>query len=393
MESIAPDTQATLLLLSRLGGSGAKPLSVAEYNRLAKDLLQKGQRPADLIKRPLEGYVIAAERLKPLLSRGAALALALEKWGQAGIRVVGRSDPDYPARLKTKLRSAATPLLFYGGDLSLLTRDAICVVGSREPSDTGLSFARSFGAACASQGFAVVSGDARGVDREAMTSALEASGHAIGVLAEGLSGAVLVRRNRDPILQGRLLLMSPYDPDARFTVGHAMDRNRYLYALSEAAVIVDSDTSGGTWSGALENLKHNWTPALVRMERDARPGNAKLAQLGLTPIEASHRSLVIRDLIEMARKDDAARAPALPFEGAPASPSPSSDRDANELFEVFLSRLRQLLRQQPRSEAEIAEHFHLEARQVERWLDAARDSHGLIRSGDKLAWTDSTRAA
>lgn len=259
--------------------------------------------------------MIDAKRLDGLLARGAALALAMERWEQAGIRVVGRSEPHYPSLLKTKLRGAAAPLLFYGGDLALLEREAICVVGSREPTAEGLTFAGLFGAACAHQGFAVVSGDARGVDREAMSACLEAGGHAIGVLAEGLSAAVLVRRNREPILNGRLLLMSPYDPDARFTVGHAMDRNHYLYALAQAAMVVDSDASGGTWSGAIENLKRNWTLGLVRTGQETRPGNAKLVELGLMPVDsASGKPLVIRDLIESARQHSETRAPQLPFD-------------------------------------------------------------------------------
>ncbi|CAN7205306.1 DNA-processing protein DprA [Phenylobacterium sp. LjRoot164] len=368
-------------------------MTTAEYNRLAKDLHQKGQRPADLIKGSRADYVIDARRLDGLLSRGAALSLAMERWEQAGIRVVGRSEPSYPGHFKSKLRSAARPLIFYGGDLALLDREAICVVGSREPTDDGLSFAGRLGAACADQGFVVVSGDARGVDREAMSASLAAGGHAIGVLAEGLSDAVLVKRNRIPMLQGRLLLLSPYDPDARFTVGHAMERNRYLYALAQTAVIVDSDTSGGTWSGAIENLKQNWTPALVRTGGNTRAGNPKLAELGILPIDNSAGpSLTIRDLIDRAANHRAARSPELPFE-PPFRVRPQDSEDADELFEIFLLRLRKFLHQQPRSEAEIAAHFKLEAMQVERWLETARRAHGLVRSSDNQVWTDGSRAA
>jgi len=394
MDQLPADTQATLLLVSRLGGTDVKPLTAAEYNRLAKDLHQRGQRPADLIRGDRQNYVIDAKRLEGLLSRGAALALAVDRWEQAGIRVVSRSEPTYPALLKAKLRSGASPLIFFGGDLTLLERDAICVVGSREPTDEGVAFAKAFGEACARNGFAVVSGDARGVDREAMAASLEAGGHAVGVLAEGLSSAVLVRRNREPILQKRLLLLSPYDPDARFTVPHAMDRNRYLYALGQAAVIVDSDTSGGTWAGALENLKHKWTPALVRQGEKTRPGNPKLAELGLMPVDAKRlRASSLSELIAQAREHFEAQKSDLPFETGPKSAKPQSNEDADELFEMFLARLRKLLTQRPRSEAEIAAHFKLDARQVERWLEAAQGEHGITRSGDELMWRDGSRAA
>ena len=60
---------------------------------------------------------------------------------------------------------------------------------------------------------------------------------------------------------------------------------------------------------------------------------------------------------------------------------------------MFLDRLRKLLSQRPRSEAEIAVHFKLEAQQVERWLAAAQRQHGLMRSGGELVWRDGGRAA
>ncbi len=174
-----------------------------------------------------------------------------------------------------------------------------------------------------------------------------------------------------------------------------MDRNRYLYALSQAAVIVDSDTSGGTWAGALENLKHKWTPALVRQGAKTGPGNPKLAELGLMPVDAEHvRTSSLSELIAQAREHFEARGPDLPFEDtAPKSAKPQNNEDADELFEMFLARLRKLLTQRPRSEAEIAAHFKLDARQVKRWLEAAQGQHGITRSGDELMWRDGSRAA
>jgi predicted Rossmann fold nucleotide-binding protein DprA/Smf involved in DNA uptake len=399
MERLSPDTQATLLLLSPLRGSGAKPLTVAEYNGLAKELHNRNLRPADLIGGPFKGYLVDAKRLEALMSRGTALALTLERWSQAGVRVLSRSDPVYPAILKTKLRSAASPLLFYSGEIGLLEGEAVCIVGSRDPTAMGLQFARAFGAACAQQGFVVVSGDARGVDREAMTAALEAGGRGVGVLAEALSAAVLVRRNREQILRGRLLLISPYDPDARFTVARAMDRNRYLYALASAAMIVDSDVSGGTWSGALENLKHSWAPALVRIGAETRPGNSKLAELGLKAFEDRGEAISIRNLIEQAQAQRAAgSAPELPLDSASSSASqPTSGADgatdASELFEMFFARLRRFLEPHPRTEAEIAAHFQLDSRQVRNWLAVAQQRQGIVRVGDRLQWKGGGRAA
>src|SRR5262249_23141787 len=147
----------------------------------------------------------------------------------------------YPLKLRGRLKSSAPPILFVAGQTELLRRKAVCVVGSRDATAAGLRFAHSIGAACAADGLAVVSGDARGIDQETMSGALEARGMVIGILAEALGKAVLKRRHRQALLDGALVLLSPFSPEASFTVAHAMDRNKYLYCMSEAAVVVDSD--------------------------------------------------------------------------------------------------------------------------------------------------------
>lgn len=57
----------------------------------------------------------------------------------------------------------------------------------------------------------------------------------------------------------------------------AMERNKYIYALSDFVVVVSSDyNKGGTWAGAVENLKNNWVPMFVRKEDDVPEGNIQL---------------------------------------------------------------------------------------------------------------------
>lgn len=395
MERISPDTQATLLLVNRLGQTSEKPLTNSEYNRLAKELHERGLRPADVLTSSIETSSIDPNRIRALTSRGAALALSMERWGQSGIRVVGRSEATYPRSLKEKLRAATTPILFYSGSLDLLQRDAICVVGSRDPTNAGLAFARSMGSACAKQGFNVVSGDARGVDRESMTAALEGGGQAVGVLAEALSAAVLSKRNRAAILEGHLLLVSPYDPDARFTVAQAMDRNRYLYALARAAVVVDSDIKGGTWSGAVENLKHGWVPALVRLGSEMGSGNQKLCDLGLQPLtEENWSATSLRSLVEVAEARAADRKlPTLPFTTDQPALSAAADGDAGALFGLFVERLRHLLLEGPQTEQAIADHFALEALQAKRWLALAEQRYDLERKAGRLGFRGKEQAA
>src|SRR5690606_42161140 len=82
-------------------------------------------------------------------------------------------------------------------------------------------------------------------------------------------------------LAGDLVLVSPFNPEAGFNVGNAMARNKHIYCLSDAAVVVNSKPDkGGTWTGATEDLKSGWVPLWVQHKDDPASGNAALVQKG-----------------------------------------------------------------------------------------------------------------
>lgn len=96
----------------------------------------------------LEGWSdkdITPERIERLVNRGAALALALDKWLNAGLWVMTRSEADYPARLKHRLKLDSPPLLFGCGNPKLLNRGGLAVVGSRDADADDLEFSRGLG--------------------------------------------------------------------------------------------------------------------------------------------------------------------------------------------------------------------------------------------------------
>ena len=86
-------------------------------------------------------------------------------------------------------------------------------------------------------------------------------------------------------MEGRLVLISPYDPAAGFNVGHAMQRNKLIYALADAALVVTSDfEKGGTWAGAIEQLERlHFVPVFVRNGAYAGKGNSALLNRGGKP--------------------------------------------------------------------------------------------------------------
>ena len=272
-QTLSPDTEAILLLCGRFGSERGEysPLTQKEYEALTRWLLERKLRPADLLNADasLLGKLVLAKldqaKIGALLRRGTALALALEKWRRSGLWVLSRSDATYPKRLKKKLGQSAPPLLYGAGDPDLLDFGGVAIVGSRDVTETGLKFTHDLAQASVRDGMGIISGGAKGVDAAAMQAGGEAGGTVIGMLAADLLRASVNRQNRQAIQAGRLVLVSPFNPEAGFNAGNAMARNRYIYALADYAVVVDSaEGEGGTWAGAIEDLRYEWTPLFVR---------------------------------------------------------------------------------------------------------------------------------
>ena len=247
---------------SKSDGTAHKPLSNAEWSRLAHWLRENDLQPKDLLDSTkyslLPGWV-EPERVAGLLGRGVALGLLKEKLARTGLWVLTRGSAAYPSLIKQRLGWKSPPVLFGCGDQSLLKCVGVAVVGSRNVDEANLQATIELAARAATQNIMVISGGARGVDQSAMLEALRQGGTATGILADGLLRATTSAKYREHISSGRLVLISPYHPETSFNVGNAMDRNKYIYCLSRAAIVVCcAHGKGGTWQGAQQNLKERW---------------------------------------------------------------------------------------------------------------------------------------
>ena len=316
---ISSDSQTLLLLCSQLGLSSDpefSPLTLREWNPIARKMQTASLRPADLLnflqadlQTRLELSTEHATRITHLLERSGALAIALERLNNLGIHVLTRSDKDYPERYRQRLKDSAPAVLFYAGEKALLGQPGIAVVGSRHLDEAGQECARFVGNACGISGQVLYSGGAKGVDTLSMESALEARGTAVGVLADSLERAVKSRK--EALSRGDLCLVTPYSPNAGFSVGAAMGRNRLIYCLADYAIVVASDAeTGGTWTGATETLKNNWVPVFV-LEHDAMPEGNKLL-LGKGALAFPHPFKEKPVKLPEWMKEQAARWPSLP---------------------------------------------------------------------------------
>lgn len=306
--NLSSTAQATLLLTSyftKARGEDARPLTNKEWGRFALWLKDKDISPADLLaadpKALLNGWHdarISTDRIVELLNRGHSLALAVEKWHRAGLWVVTRSDPEYPRRLKHRLKTDSPPVLFGCGNKAFLDAGGLAVIGSRNASDADLAFTDQVGAKAATEGIAIVSGGARGVDESAMLGAIKQGGVVIGVMADSLLKAATSSKWRKGLMDSHVVLLSPFYPEAGFNAGNAMARNKYIYCLSDSALVIHSGKKGGTLNGAEENLKKAWVPLWVKPTTDKDAANAALVAKGGRWLEADAQSLAISDLIK-----------------------------------------------------------------------------------------------
>ncbi len=279
-DPLSPNTQAILLLTAPLivgrGKTDADLLTPGQYRRLAQSLREQERQPSDLLG-PDSATLCEAlgetcapqidcERLHTLLERGFQLSQALEHWHARAIWVVSRTDAAYHRRIKSRLKDDAHAILYGCSDPLRLETGGLAVVGSHHVDETLIEYTEGVGRLAAKAGRTLISGAARSIDQAAMGGVLQAQKQAIGVLADSLETTVLNREHRDLLLEERLVLIFPYDPAAGFNVGNAMQRNKLIYALAGAALVVSSDyKKGGTWAGASEQLeKHRLVPVYVR---------------------------------------------------------------------------------------------------------------------------------
>jgi predicted Rossmann fold nucleotide-binding protein DprA/Smf involved in DNA uptake len=394
---VSPDSQVILLLCTRLAlaqrESELKPLSRPEWNDVARAIGASSlARPGALLgadaaslARDLNIEPALADRISALLARGGQLAIELERLGTLGIWALTRVDPLYPARLKERLKAHAPPAVFGAGPMEALNDRGIAIVGSRDVDAAGAAFATELGRLCARSRVTVFSGGARGVDTLAVEGALEQGGQAVAVLADSLQDSLRRKHLRDAVLSGRLTLVTASSPAARFTVAAAMGRNKVIYALSAAAVVVSSAfETGGTWAGAIENLRAGWVPLFVR-DGQVPDGNRELIKrggraIGLEELESSLDTLL--DAPALQREASLVRESGASYDAEQRAPAPraedaSENVNAADQFQSMWPRLAAFL-QKPRTAEEVSEAFHLDKAQTQTWLQRAVDQ-GLVR--------------
>jgi len=228
------------------------------------------------------------QKLEQAKEKRLAQGFLAERLDNEQVRMVTVLDPAYPALLKSALDlTHIPPILFVKGDLQLLDRRTIAIIGSRNASATSLDFTKTTAQMLAQQGANIISGNARGVDRTAYEGATSVpEGHTTVVLPHGMSklSKVQMRGLQPKIEAGNVLVISQFHPDAPWVVSRAMERNKVVTGLAQIVIVAESDIKGGTWEGAKSALKLKRQVYVRQSDGTSLPGNEALMQQGCSPL-------------------------------------------------------------------------------------------------------------
>jgi len=211
---------------------------------------------------------------------------ALERLGASGYRFLARSDEAFPPLLRA-IHDPPPGLFLRGhGNVELLRRPAIALVGARACSSYGRQVARRLGRELAGAGLVVVSGLARGVDGEAHRGALEAGGVTIAVLGCGIDRDYpAAHRSLAAEIAESGLIVSEYSPGIEPAPWRFPARNRIVAGLCAATLVVEARERSGaliTCDLALEEGREVFAvPGEITSALSA--GSNALLRLGATP--------------------------------------------------------------------------------------------------------------
>lgn len=204
-----------------------------------------------------------------------------------GFEIIPITSTDYSHALKENLQPThAPPLLYIKGNKKILHEASIAIVGTRDASEIALRFTDNIARLASQQYKVVISGFAKGVDKQALDSSIKYKGHSIIVLPQGImtfgSG---IKKYYSQIVEGDVLVLSTFFPKAPWKVELAMARNPIIYGLADEIYVAESFEKGGTWSGVIDGLRKERKIFVRKPESNEKNANELLIQKGAIPVD------------------------------------------------------------------------------------------------------------
>ncbi|MDR1632051.1 MAG: DNA-processing protein DprA [Dysgonamonadaceae bacterium] len=201
------------------------------------------------------------QKAKSSLANYAFLAENLQN---SGIEVIPVISTEYSKILKENLKKSAPIVLYIKGNKQIMQENSVAIVGSRDASQIALDFTDNIARKAGKEWKVVVSGFAKGVDKQALDSSIACKGQSIIVLPQGIltfeSG---IKTYYKQIIDGNVLVLSTFHPKAGWGKELAMARNPIIYGLAKEIFVAEAkpsknrqgkETKGGTWAGVIDGL-------------------------------------------------------------------------------------------------------------------------------------------
>lgn len=173
-----------------------------------------------------------------------------------GYGIIPITSLDYPSVLKENLKRILSPTLLYSkGNKKILHKKAIAIVESKNAKEPAFTFVDGLAKKASENDEVVVSGFTRGVDRESLDAAFRHKGKGIIVLAQGITTFVGgMKQYYRQIVDGDLLVLSPFLPKASWSTELAIARDPIIYGLASEVYVAGSSDKGEVFKKASGEL-------------------------------------------------------------------------------------------------------------------------------------------
>jgi DNA processing protein len=200
-------------------------------------------------------YSIKGGRTKPIeVNSHQAAIQELENCHKIGAQIICFNEDKFPQLLKEI--SDPPALITTRGNIDLISKNIVSIVGPRNASINGCKFAQKIAYELGSKGITIASGLARGVDTYAHEASLKTG--TIGVIAGGINN-IYPKENaklyQSIINEGLLICEAPFGSPPRG--GNFPQRNRIISGLSLGVVVVEATLRSGTLITARFALEQN----------------------------------------------------------------------------------------------------------------------------------------
>lgn len=248
---------------------------------------------------------IEIEKLKKAKEDLVNNSFLVESLTNQGFQIIPIISDAYPALLKKNLKFKSPSVVYCKGNTDLLKEKSVAVVGSRKAGEVSLEFTDNVVKKCTEEYKVIVSGFAKGVDRRSLETSIDCTGQSIIVLPQGITTFTSgYKKYYKQIIEGDVLVISTYHPNAGWSAGLAMARNAIIYALGEEIYVAESDNKGGTWSGVINGLKINRTIKVRNPEKGEKNSNLLLIKKGAQPVDVFGETTIVSDDVRESLHDE-----------------------------------------------------------------------------------------